>query len=226
MTRTTSPMATPSLLTAARWRTASVLATAAVLAGCASPPPPPSPPPPTLRVVLLPQKDATGQPVATAVQVTSGDKVQALDKAFALAELGTQGQLTQRIATVDEVQARYGDVLKIQPPSPQTFVLSFLPGSSNLTPESEQQLPRLIEQARARAGGEILVVGHTDRVGNAEANDRLSLQRAQAIANLFKARGFNPDLLSAIGRGEREPLVPTADDVAEPRNRRAEIVIR
>jgi OmpA-OmpF porin, OOP family len=182
--------------------------------------------PPSLRVVLLPQSDADGQPRATAVEVKSGESALVLDTPFALAERDAKGVLSQRTATLDEVQARYGDVLKIQPASPETAVLRFLPGTSKLTPESESELPKLIALARARAGGEILVVGHTDRQGSAEANDALSLRRAQAIADLLVAQGFSRELISARGRGEREPLVPTEDEVVEPRNRRAEILIR
>jgi hypothetical protein len=40
------------------------------------------------------------------------------------------------------------------------------------------------------------------------------------------SRGFNAGLIEAVGRGEREPAVPTADDVDEPRNRRVEILVR
>jgi outer membrane protein OmpA-like peptidoglycan-associated protein len=177
-------------------------------------------------VVLLPQSDASGQPLATAVNVTTGTQTQALDKPLAVAELDSKGQLSQRIATLEEIQARYGDVLKIQPPSPEVFVLRFVSGKSELTPESAAELPRLIALAKSRAGGEILVVGHTDRVGTVEANDTLSARRAQAIADLIKTQGFSAELITAYGRGEREPAVPTADEVAEPRNRRAEVIIR
>jgi outer membrane protein OmpA-like peptidoglycan-associated protein len=182
--------------------------------------------PPSLRVVLLPQSEADGQPRATAVEIKSGPSELVLNTPFAVAERNAQGQLTQRTATLDEVQARYGDVLKIQPASPETVVLQFLPGSSKLTPESESELPKLIALARGRAGGEIVVVGHTDRQGTVEANDALSLRRAQAVAELLVAQGFSRELISARGRGEREPLVPTDDEVIEPRNRRAEVVVR
>lgn len=217
-------MNTPTRLT--QWL--SVYLTALWVSGCSTPPPPPPPPPPVpkVSVVLLPQTDASGNPIQTAVSVTSGAQAVQLDQPFALAESDPRGQLSQRVSNADEVQARYGDVLKIQPPSPEVVVLRFLPGKSQLTPESEQQLPDLVQRANARAGGEIIVVGHTDRVGSREANDALSLQRAQAIVNLLKARGFSEDLMSAIGRGEREPAIPTEDEVAEPRNRRAEVIIR
>ncbi len=71
-----------------------------------------------------------------------------------------------------------------------------------------------------------MVIGHTDTVGKAEANDELSLRRARAVGNLLVSKGFPADLITPIGRGERELAVATADEVAEPRNRRVEILIR
>ena len=70
------------------------------------------------------------------------------------------------------------------------------------------------------------IIGHTDRVGSVESNDTLSLQRAQAVRQLVIDRGFDPNRVEAVGRGEREPVVQTADEVEEPKNRRAEIVVR
>jgi len=198
---------------------------AAWLAGCSTPPPAPPAKPKTV-VVLLPQNDAQGNPLATAVRVESGTEAVTLDKPFALTESTPDGKWQQRTASINEIQARYSDLLRVQPPSPERFVLNFVTGKSQLTPDSEKLLPELIRQAQARAGGEIVVTGHTDRVGKAEANDALSLQRANAIADLLKGQGFSGTLISTIGRGEREPVVPTDDEVAEPRNRRADIVIR
>ena len=104
--------------------------------------------------------------------------------------------------------------------------LQFQTGTSRLTPESMAQLPAILAQAKARVGGEMVVVGHTDRVGLPRANDVLSLQRARAVRDLLIAQGFQPELIEAVGRGEREPVVPTEPNVNEPRNRRAEIVVR
>lgn len=179
-----------------------------------------------VSVLLLPQTDEQGRPIPTAVEVKANAQTVVLNQPFAVAETGADGRVNQRVATINEVQTRYADLLRVQPPSAESVTLNFLPGSSQLTPESARQLPDLIERARVRAGGEILVVGHTDRVGRVEANDTLSLQRAQAVAAQFKERGFPDALISTVGRGEREPLVPTPDEVAEPRNRRAEIIIR
>jgi len=72
----------------------------------------------------------------------------------------------------------------------------------------------------------VLVVGHTDSVGSDQYNDTLSLQRADVIRVGLIQNGIAPENIVAVGRGKRELLVPTADGVAEPRNRRVEIVVR
>ena len=70
------------------------------------------------------------------------------------------------------------------------------------------------------------MTGHTDRVGSEADNDRLSLQRAEAVRAMLIQRGINSSFLRAVGRGEREPLIPTPDEQAEPRNRRVEVIVR
>lgn len=67
---------------------------------------------------------------------------------------------------------------------------------------------------------ELFVAGFTDTVGAPGANEALSRQRAQAIAGWFRSRGFAGPIWFQ-GRGEAGLAVPTADEVDEPRNRRA-----
>jgi outer membrane protein OmpA-like peptidoglycan-associated protein len=124
------------------------------------------------------------------------------------------------------VMERYGAMMSNIPAAEEQFLLYFELGGSELTQSSKAQLPTILERARARKGGEIIVIGHTDRVGAVSANDALSLERARAIRQLMLDQGFKPELIDAIGRGERTPLVPTEDEVAEPKNRRAEIIVR
>ena len=70
------------------------------------------------------------------------------------------------------------------------------------------------------------MIGHTDRVGSDQQNDVLSLQRAERIRQDLVRLGMATDGIQTVGRGEREPLVPTEDEVPEPRNRRVEITVR
>ena len=79
---------------------------------------------------------------------------------------------------------------------------------------------------RVRPAPEVVLIGHSDRVGKLEDNDRLSLRRAEAMRKALIEVGVAGTAIDVAGRGEREPLVATADDVAEARNRRVEISIR
>jgi outer membrane protein OmpA-like peptidoglycan-associated protein len=79
---------------------------------------------------------------------------------------------------------------------------------------------------KQRKVADVVVVGHTDAVGSDAFNDDLARKRAESIRAALLARGLAATDVVAIGRGKRELLVPTADGVAEPRNRRVEIVVR
>lgn len=176
---------------------------------------------PTSRVLLLPQEGAK-----SAVTVTTPTASAELSTPYAVAEIGRKGSLYQALSNEAEVRERYPMLLDLQPPLSQRYTLNFQPGTSDLTPESMAGLDAILVAARARSGGEIVIVGHTDRQGEADANDALSLRRANAIRDVLVSRGFKAELIQPVGRGEREPLVPTEDDVPEPRNRRAELIVR
>ena len=177
---------------------------------------------PATRVVLLPQE---GVPTAAVtVQARQGQVV--LDQPSAVAEVASSGSVDTAQTDAQQVEKRYGQLLSVQPAAEQRFTLLFMPGGAQLTPESSAELADVLARATERPGGEVIIIGHTDRVGSVESNDTLSLQRAQAVRQLVIDRGFDPNRVEAVGRGEREPVVQTADEVEEPKNRRAEIVVR
>ena len=70
------------------------------------------------------------------------------------------------------------------------------------------------------------VAGHADRSGDAAYNQRLSMRRAEAVTTELVRNGVNRSAISVQAFGESRPLVPTADNVREPQNRRVEIVLR
>ena len=70
----------------------------------------------------------------------------------------------------------------------------------------------------------ITLTGHADRSGPAGYNQRLSVRRANAAKAVLVQLGVDAKNITAIGKGETQPLVPTADGVREPRNRRVEIM--
>lgn len=177
---------------------------------------------PATRVILLP--DGSGK--TTAVEVKAAAGTQRLSMPYQTAQVDKNGRIEMSTTDPLVVMDRYGALLAqlLAPEVP--FLLYFEMGGAQLTAQSEALLPEILTLAQSRRGGEIIVVAHTDRVGPLDANDALSLQRAKSIRELFVARGFKPELVDAVGRGERSPLVATEDEVEEPKNRRAEVIVR
>jgi outer membrane protein OmpA-like peptidoglycan-associated protein len=199
-----------------------------VLCACATPPPPPPPPPPVAKparddlVVLLPDQDGkTG-----ALSVTHGNTERVLDTPYAAARIKEEGRLETGTSTPAEVNRAFGEALAAQPPRPVSFLLYFLEGKDALTPESQQVVQQIFAEIARRPAPEIVIIGHTDRVGTMSDNDKLSLQRARKVRDDLIKLGIPADQIQVAGRGEREPLVPTEDEVPEPRNRRVEISVR
>lgn len=175
------------------------------------------------RVVLLPGPDGTVG--AVTVRSTSGEKL--LNTAYAGAEVVKDGAIVVRQETAAAVQSRYGALLGAQPPRPQSFTVHFLSGSATeLTAESKPAIEEIKAALILRPAPEITVIGHTDRVGKVDANDALARKRAEVVRDILLASGVRALSLDVAGRGEREPVVPTADEVPEARNRRVEISVR
>jgi outer membrane protein OmpA-like peptidoglycan-associated protein len=107
-----------------------------------------------------------------------------------------------------------------------SFTLFFVFGTDTLTPESLQLLGRVSGEVTRRPAAEVIVIGHTDRVGSDQQNDALSLQRAERVRQELVRLGIATERIETVGRGERELLVPTEDEVPEPRNRRVELTVR
>ena len=105
-------------------------------------------------------------------------------------------------------------------------MLYFITGTDELTPESKEALQSILGALRERPLPDVLVIGHTDTVGDLMDNDRLSAQRAETVKGFLVEIGIPATRIRISGRGEREPLIRTGDEVDEPRNRRVEINVR
>ena len=183
----------------------------------------PTPAPRDEMIVLLPGPDGK----VGALTVTHEGHQQTLDAPYAAARLQQQGKLEDggRLSP-EQVQQDFGRALGAQPPRPVRFVLYFLDNSDEFTPASKLEISKIFAEIAGHPSPEIVVVGHTDRVGTVPYNDALSLRRAERVGNALVQMGIPRDQITVAGRGEREPLVTTEDEVAEPRNRRVEITVR
>lgn len=176
------------------------------------------------RVVLLPQPD--GRPSAVVVRAKGGEEVLGKPYQRATASRNDTGAPAVDQADPARIEAENRSLFEMLPPAPQRYTVYFNMGETALTPESQVILNEALAAAAARNGGEIVVTGYTDTVGTVEGNDDLSRRRAQEVRQMFADRGFPAGRIQAIGRGERNLVVPTADDVREPRNRRVTIEVR
>lgn len=183
---------------------------ALLLAGCA-----------TDSVVLLPNEDGVATGAVAVIDEKRGDEV-VVDRPLTSARLapGTAPQ------PVRKLKKSYGQLLASLPPRAVSFLLNFPQGSTTLTADSRPVLAAIRAEVARRPGAEVQVTGHTDTVDSDEVNDRLSLRRAEAVARQLIAQGFPSDIVSAVGRGERELLVQTGDNVPSDANRRVEVIVR
>jgi outer membrane protein OmpA-like peptidoglycan-associated protein len=175
----------------------------------------------TERVLLLPSADGH----RSAILVSTADGEVLLDEPMSVVEV-RDGKIRQFAIPPAEAEKRYAPVIKAMPVPPKRFTLYFVLDKTDLVPGSRPVLERIRNEAAALPAPEIVIIGHTDRLGSVARNDELSILRARKVRDAFLAIGVPLEMIKTEGRGEREPAVPTADDVPEPRNRRAEIKIR
>lgn len=176
-------------------------------------------------VVLLPEPDGTVGQVTVSGQDRSS---RVLGKAFESASVGKPGEAVRDLGIMDgdRVEKIFGRALASQPEMVKVFILYFQSGKTLLTPESEALVDDILNTIRQRNSRDISVVGHTDRVGDADKNNELAKKRSGFTARILMDKGVDPDLIEITSHGETNPIVPTSDGVAEPRNRRVEVMIR
>ena len=137
-----------------------------------------------------------------------------------------RGRFSPRTAVVDPetTSAPCSDA----PPEPvacgANVYVNFDVDSAVILPESEQVLADLFERLVSEDARRVSVAGHTSTEGSVEYNLSLSERRAQAVVDDLLMRGFAEANISAVGKGESEPLIsPDRDESARALNRRVQI---
>jgi outer membrane protein OmpA-like peptidoglycan-associated protein len=178
-------------------------------------------PPQTFAVV----PGANGH-VGTIVVHTEGGHERVIHEAYGAERIRSDGSVEDGNISEAQVKADFGATLAALPGRPATFTLYFLEGKDELTPESKLEMDKVVAELKRRPLPDIVVIGHSDTVGGLAYNDKLSLARAERMREMMIGMGIPAERIQAAGRGKRELLVPTEDNVSEARNRRVEINVR
>jgi outer membrane protein OmpA-like peptidoglycan-associated protein len=174
-------------------------------------------------VVLLPGED--GQ--VGAVAIAEPQRTTLLNTPLGAAKLDTQGRATKGTLTEEEVNRTFAQALAAQPPKPIKSILHFMDNSTEIASESRSDLVDLLAEVARRQAVEVEITGHTDHLGPAAINDRLSQERADAVRDVLVKSGLQASFIRTVGRGDRDPLIPPQPgQKAEPRNRRVEVIVR
>jgi OmpA-OmpF porin, OOP family len=179
---------------------------------------------PASAVVLLPDPDGR----VGVVELSNAGATTTLSKANQGVAIGGANDApgTVFVARKEDIDRLFGRAMAAVPAPVARLILYFVNDGTELTPASRRQLSVLKDILTSRPAPEVDVVGHTDRVGSNSYNIQLSRARALLVRDRIVALGVDPRQITVSAQGEVNPLVPTADEVAEPRNRRVEIVIR
>ena len=163
-----------------------------------------------------------------AIVVATDKGVATLDKVGTFVELRDKEAQPSKIQTIspEEIERRFGSTLAAEPPKAATFILYFDLNSTTLNAESKRVLNEALKTIALRSPCMVDIIGHTDTIGSRKENLKVSKKRAETIKKLIMAKGEDIESLHVKGYGEEDLLVPTADNIAEARNRNVEIFIK
>jgi outer membrane protein OmpA-like peptidoglycan-associated protein len=195
-----------------------------LLAACAHPSVPVVRRPAGTLVVLLPDPD---DGIVGRATVSNASGTAELEGARASTGIVGSGA-PSAVKPIDEsrVQMVFGSALSSLPARAHQFTLYFAFESDQLTAESRALLPQVLQAVKDVPFPDVAVIGHTDTTGSPASNVELGLRRANMVRQILLGTGLEGSIIEVTSHGEADPLVPTPDETAEPRNRRVEISVR
>ena len=105
-----------------------------------------------------------------------------------------------------------------------SYDITFDVGKATLKPESDKEIARIVALMIDDPSLEYEVQGHTDNTGNAASNLKLSQKRAQAVVDRMVKLGVPKERLTAVGKGQDEPIADNDTEEGRAQNRRVVFV--
>lgn len=116
--------------------------------------------------------------------------------------------------------------LKVEKPKKYTLKdVFFDTGKATLKPESNKALNNLAEYLTNKKTVVIELEGHTDNVGEKDANQKLSEDRANSVRNYLLKKGIAPERVTAVGYGDTQPVASNDTPEGKQKNRRTQVKI-
>jgi OmpA-OmpF porin, OOP family len=134
-------------------------------------------------------------------------------------------EIAATVPVADEPSQSVKLTLRYKRIADKPFILSgvnFDTAKATIRPESFKQLDEVVDFMAHKKEARIEISGHTDNVGNPQANKTLSEKRAQACRNYIVSKGIDKKRLDAVGEGDERPIAPNDTDEGRQRNRRIE----
>jgi len=98
-------------------------------------------------------------------------------------------------------------------------------GKADLKPAGKTKLDELASKLKGINLDAVIATGHTDSMGSAESNMKLSLKRADAVKTYLTSKGVDAKRIRAEGQGEAQPVADNKTVAGRDKNRRVEIEI-
>jgi flagellar motor protein MotB len=208
------------------WGNLFVLLVLLIISGCAPVKETVVPVQDTVKDTVVLVRDADGK--VGRLTVTTKGEAKTLTAPNTMIEVTGFGKSPSDPKMIDQSQidSLFTDSINALPLEPVSFLLYFLHNSTKLTAASKSYISEVLSLVNKREFYEISIIGHTDTTGNDEYNMRLSSTRAEAVRDVLLSHGIRSGQMELRYHGKRDPLVPTGDNVGEPRNRRVEVVVK
>jgi OmpA-OmpF porin, OOP family len=145
---------------------------------------------------------------------------QVVDKSFLMSVIANHGELMEGKA----LTVAYSNEITNEVSS-KSYQIQFETGSAVIKPESYKLLDEILQSSVVAEGLKVGVYGHTDNVGGAQSNQKLSEDRANSVKSYLLSKGLAAQRIESKGFGPANPIADNATSAGRAQNRRVQIVL-